>query len=68
MIKKRIPEKFEYDDKLIIEAIQSIIPNTPFSMNSRGLITIDANLTPTQKQQLKDAITPLLTEIDDITL
>ncbi len=66
MIKRRIPMNFDFDVHEVMTAIHNIVPNAEVTIRSNGIVTIDATLTAQQRQQLKEAITPLLTDVSSI--
>jgi len=66
VLTKYIPEKYKYNQQDVEEAIRSITGNVKLEFAGRE-ITIHKTLTAAQKTALKNAVTPLLTTIGDIT-
>lgn len=64
----RIPSKYDYDSQEVVNAISSVVPGVEIVLNSNGKLLIHKNITATQKQQIKAAVIPLLTEHTDITV
>ena len=66
MLKKRIPDNYDFEIKDIKAAIEGIIGNIPIMFKGR-IVEIDAELTAQQKADIKAAVLPLLENIQDIT-
>lgn len=67
MLKRRIPEQYDFNDLEIHNIIHSILPGVPVEIKGR-FVTIDANPTAPQLAQLKAAIVAALESVPDVTV
>lgn len=68
MIEVQIPRQYKYDISQLFNMIDTTLGAIyPKSISSNGVLTIDANVTPAQKQALKTNFLAIAATYQDLT-